>query len=107
MPPQAQPNMWVNMVPIAAVFVIFYFFLIRPQQKQMKEHQRMLDSVKKGDRILTTGGLYGTVVGIKGTDLEVRFAETVKLTLARSGVAKVLSTEAGATSPEMSQPSLS
>ena len=107
MPPQAQPNMWVNMVPIAAVFVIFYFFLIRPQQKQVKDHQRMLDSVKKGDRILTTGGLYGTVVGLKGTDLEVRFAETVKLTLARSGIAKVLSAEAGASSPEMSQPSLS
>ena len=106
MPPQAQPNMWVNMVPIAAVFVIFYFFLIRPQQKQVKEHQRMLDSVKKGDRILTTGGLYGTVIGLKGTDLEVRFADTVKLTLARSGIARVL-TEAGASAPEMSQPSLS
>jgi preprotein translocase subunit YajC len=107
MPPQAQPNLWVNMVPIAAVFVIFYFFLIRPQQKQAKEHQRMLESVKKGDRILTTGGLYGTVVGLKGDDLEVRFADTVKLTLARSGIARVLSSEAGAGSPDMSQPSLS
>jgi len=95
MPPQQQANMWVNMIPIAAVFVIFYFFLIRPQQKQMKEHQRMLDSVKKGDKILTTGGLYGTVLGLKGTDLEVRFAENVKLTLARSAVAKVLSSESG------------
>jgi preprotein translocase subunit YajC len=103
MPPQAQPNMWVNMVPIAAVFVIFYFFLIRPQQKQMKEHQQMLDSVKKGDRILTTGGLYGTVVGLKGTDLEVRFAENVKLTLARSGVSRVLSGETGETAPEKTQ----
>ena len=95
MPSQAQPNLWVNMIPIAAVFVIFYFFLIRPQQKQVKEHQRMLDSVQKGDRILTTGGLYGTVVGLKGTDLEVRFAETVKLTVARSAVAKVLTAESG------------
>ena len=57
MPPQQQPNLWVNMIPIAAVFVIFYFFLIRPQQKQAREHQQMLDAVKKGDRILTTGGL--------------------------------------------------
>ncbi|MBI5241580.1 MAG: preprotein translocase subunit YajC [Elusimicrobia bacterium] len=105
MPPQAQPNLWVNMIPIAAVFVIFYFFLIRPQQKQMKEHQRMLDSAQKGDRILTTGGLYGTIVGLKGTDLEVRFAENVKLTLARSGVAKVLSSEAAPA--EKAQPSLS
>ncbi|MDD5628813.1 MAG: preprotein translocase subunit YajC [Elusimicrobia bacterium] len=100
MPPQAQPNLWVNMIPIAAVFVIFYFFLIRPQQKQMKEHQRMLDSVKKGDRILTTGGLYGTVLGLKGTDLEVRFAENVKLTLARTGIAKVLSVESSEAAAE-------
>ena len=107
MPPQAQPNLWVNMIPIAAVFVIFYFFLIRPQQKQMKDHQRMLDSVQKGDRILTTGGLYGTVMGLKGTDLEVRFAETVKLTLARSGIAKVLSSEAGGTALDKTQASLS
>ena len=78
MPTQAQANPWINMVPIAAVFVIFYFFLIRPQQKQAKEHQRMLEGLKKGDRILTTGGLYGTIVGLKAEDLEVKFAETVK-----------------------------
>ena len=93
MPPQAQPNLWVNMVPIAAVFVIFYFFLIRPQQKQMKDHQRMLDSVQKGDRILTTGGLYGTIMGVKGQDLEVRFAENVKLTVARTAVSRVVASE--------------
>jgi preprotein translocase subunit YajC len=99
MQPQ-QPNLWVNMIPIAAVFVIFYFFLIRPQQKQMKDHQAMLDSVQKGDKILTTGGLYGTVVGIKGTDLEVRFAENVKLTVARSAVSKVIGSDSGQPSAE-------
>ena len=107
MPTPAQPNLCVNMIPIAAVFVIFYFFLIRPQQKQAKEHQKMLDSVQKGDRILTTGGLYGTVVGLKGTDLEVRFAENVKLTLARSGIAKVLSSEAGEGAQTKAQTSVS
>lgn len=86
----SQPNLLVNMIPIAAVFAIFYFFLIRPQQKQAREHQRMLESLKKGDKILTTGGLYGTIVGLKGQDLEVRFAENVKLTLARSAVARVM-----------------
>lgn len=85
-----QPNPLVSLVPIAAIFVIFYFLLIRPQQKQQKEHEAMLEALKKGDRILTTGGLYGTIVGIKGDDLEVRFSETVKLTLARSAVAKRL-----------------
>jgi preprotein translocase subunit YajC len=92
MPAQQQPNMWMNMIPIAAVFVIFNIFLIRPQQKQMKEHQKMLENLAKGDKILTTGGLYGTIVGIKDQDLEVRFAENVKLTLARSAVAKVVAT---------------
>jgi preprotein translocase subunit YajC len=107
MPPQAQPNLWVNMIPIAAVFVIFYFFLIRPQQKQMKAHQKMLESAAKGDRILTTGGLYGTIVGVKGADLEVRFAENVKLTLARSGIAKVLSSESTPAAADKAQASLS
>ena len=93
MPPQ-QPNLWVNMIPIAAVFVIFYFFLIRPQQKQAKEHQRMLNDLKKGDKILTTGGLYGTIVGVRDQDIEVRFAENVKLAVARSAVSRVVSTEA-------------
>ncbi len=89
MPPQA-PNPLVNLVPIAAIFIIFYVLLIRPQQKQQKEHEQMLAELKKGDRILSTGGLYGTILGIKGDDLEVRFAENVKLTLARSAVAKVV-----------------
>ena len=89
MPPQT-PNPLVNLVPIAAIFVIFYFLLIRPQQQQQKAQEKMLEDLKKGDKILTTGGLYGTIVGIKGDDLEVRFAENVKLTLARAAVSKVV-----------------
>ncbi len=93
MTPQANPL--VSLVPIVAIFLIFYFLLIRPQQKQQKEHQKMLEGLKKGDRILTTGGLYGTIVGMKGADLEVRFAENVKLLIARSAVAKLLAPAAG------------
>ncbi|HAM35809.1 MAG TPA: preprotein translocase subunit YajC [Elusimicrobia bacterium] len=107
MPPQQQPNLWVNMIPIAAIFVIFYFFLIRPQQKQARQHQNMLESLKKGDKILTTGGLYGTIVGIKGPDLEVRFAENVKLIVARSAVAKLVTSGSEETSPEKSMSSVS
>ena len=88
MPPQ--PNPIVSLVPIAAIFLIFYFLLIRPQQKQQREHERMLANLKKGDKILTTGGLYGVIVGIKGEDLEASFSQTVKLTLARSAVAKLI-----------------
>ena len=96
---QPQPNPIMSFVPIVAIFVIFYFLLIRPQQKQAKDHEKMLAAVKKGDKILTTGGLYGTVVGVKGVDLEVKFAENVKLFLARSAVAKLITEGAGEIEP--------
>ncbi len=88
---QPQGNPLISLLPIVAIFLIFYFLLIRPQQKQQKAHEKMLEALKKGDKILTSGGFYGTIVGIKGTDLEVRFAENVKLTVARSAVAKLIS----------------
>ena len=89
------PNPLMNLVPIAAIFAIFYFLLIRPQQKQQAEHDSLLKNLKVGDKILTTGGLYGTVTGFKGdNDLEVQFSQTVKLTLNRPAVARVISAEA-------------
>lgn len=93
MPPTA-PNPLLNMAPIVAIFAIFYFLLIRPQQKQQKEHESMLKNLKAGEKILTTGGLYGVITGFKGDDLEVQFSQTVKLTVARSAVARRV--EAGA-----------
>lgn len=88
---QPTPNPLINLAPIIAIFVIFYFLLIRPQQKQQKEHEAMLKNLKTGDKVLTTGGLYGTITGFKGDDLEVQFSQTVKLTVARSAVASVVS----------------
>lgn len=85
------PNPLINLAPIIAIFVIFYFLLIRPQQKQQQEHEQMLKALKTGDKVLTTGGLYGTITGFKGDDLEVQFSQTVKLTLARSAVSRVVS----------------
>jgi preprotein translocase subunit YajC len=92
----APPNPLMNLVPIAAIFLIFYFLLIRPQQRQQKAHDEMLKSLKTGDKILTTGGLYGTITGFKGDDLEVQFSQTVKLTLARSAVARLVTPESAA-----------
>jgi preprotein translocase subunit YajC len=86
---QPQPNPIMSLLPIAAIFLIFYVLLIRPQQKQQKEHDEMLKGLKPGDKILTSGGLYGTIVGLKGDDdLEVKFSESVKLWVARSAVTK-------------------
>ncbi|MBI4375589.1 MAG: preprotein translocase subunit YajC [Elusimicrobia bacterium] len=92
---QAQANPFMSLVPIVAIFVIFYFLLIRPQQKQQKEHQKMLEDLKKGDKILTAGGLSGTIVGIKGDELEVQFSQTVKLNVARSAVTRLISSGNG------------
>ena len=87
MPPTAA-NPLMQMAPIIAIFAIFYFLLIRPQQKQQKEHEAMLKNLKTGDKVLTTGGLYGSITGFKGDDLEVQFSQTVKLTVARSAVTR-------------------
>ena len=87
---QPTPNPLVNLAPIAAIFAIFYFLLIRPQQKAQKEQELMLKSLETGDKIVTTGGLYGTITGFKGDDLEVQFSQTVKLTVARSAVASLV-----------------
>ena len=93
--PTVGGNPLVSFVPIIAMFAIFYFLLIRPQQQQAKEHQKMLENLKKGDRILTAGGIYGTITGFKGNDLEVQITQNVKVTVARSGVSKLVNEGAG------------
>jgi preprotein translocase subunit YajC len=81
--------------------VLFYFLLLRPQQKQAKELKSLLDSLKKGDRILTQGGLYGTVVGIKGKVLEVKIADEVKVLIARPSVSQVVQGDPAVETPEV------
>ena len=77
-------------VPLVAIAVIFYFLLIRPQQKQAKEHQRMVNELKRGDRVLTQGGLYGTVHAVKGKVIELKISEETKVLVGKSFVTQVL-----------------
>lgn len=72
------------------IFVIFYFMIIRPQQKRQKERQKMLDALEKGDKILTAGGIYGTVVGIEDKMVLVQIADNVKVKVERGSVGSVL-----------------
>jgi preprotein translocase subunit YajC len=72
------------------IFVIFYFMIIRPQQKRQKERQKMLDALEKGDKILTAGGIYGTVIGIEDKTVLVQIAENVKVKVDRGSVGSVL-----------------
>jgi preprotein translocase subunit YajC len=79
--------------PFVIIMVIFYLIAIRPQQKQQKELKKMLDALKVGDRVLTTGGIFGVVSHIKEKSVTVKIAEGTKVEMLRSGVQQVLSDE--------------
>ncbi len=79
-------------LPLILIFVIFYFLLIRPQQRKMKEHKAMLAAVRRGDRIVTGGGMIGTVVKVvNDTELSVEVADNIRVRVMRDMVASVLS----------------
>jgi preprotein translocase subunit YajC len=80
----------VQMIPFLLMILIFYFLLIRPQQKQLKERQKMLDSLKVGDKILSVGGIIGTISSINDDKIEVEIAKNIKVTMVRSAVTSVL-----------------
>ncbi|HRY61452.1 MAG TPA: preprotein translocase subunit YajC, partial [Candidatus Fermentibacter sp.] len=78
-----------SLLPIVAMVAIFYFLIIRPQQKQQKDLKSMRDALKKDDRIVTSGGIHGVVAAIKGEVVSVRIADGVKIDLDRSAVALI------------------
>ncbi len=87
----AAPSLFVQLVPFILIFVIFYFLLIRPQQKKMKEHQNMLAAIRRGDQVVTGGGLIGTVKKLIGDeDLQIEIAEGVQVRAKRGTIAQVL-----------------
>ncbi|MGG7567500.1 preprotein translocase subunit YajC [Rhodovulum sp. DZ06] len=78
-------------VPLILIFVIFYFFLIRPQQKRAKEHKAMLEALRRGDEVVTQGGIMGKVTKVKDDDeVELQIAEGVKVRVVRSTIAAVV-----------------
>jgi len=79
--------MWM---PIILIFVIMYFLILRPQAKRQKEQQKMLESLQKGDEVVTAGGIYGTIVGMKEKDtiVIVEVDKNVKLSVARSSISR-------------------
>jgi len=80
-------------IPLILLFVIFYFMLIRPQQKQQKQRQELLKSLKKGDRVITIGGIYGVIKEIHDDVLTLRIADNVNIKFARDGVSRVIEEE--------------
>ena len=77
---------FTGFIPLILMFVIFYFLLIRPQQKKTKEHREMISNLKKGDRIITSGGIYGRITGMDDTTLTVEIADKVRVKVGRSNV---------------------
>ncbi len=73
-------------IPLILMFVIFYFLLIRPQQKKTKDHRQMIASLKKGDRIITSGGLHGRITGMDDATMTVEIADKVRVKIARGNV---------------------
>ena len=81
-------------IPLILIFVIFYFFLIRPQQKKVKDHKLMVESLKRGDKVITTGGIIGTIERVMDNDrAEVSISDEVKVEVVRStGISALLNT---------------
>ncbi len=77
----------MGMMPLVLMFVIFYFLLIRPQQKRAKEHKAMLEALKRGDEVITTGGIHGKITGVTDDVLTVEIAPNVKVRVSKSAVA--------------------
>ena len=81
-------------IPLILIFVIFYFFLIRPQQKRVKEHKIMVESLKRGDEVITSGGIIGTVDRVLEDDrIEVMIGDNVKVQIIRSTITSLLKKE--------------
>lgn len=86
----AAPSGMANLaqfVPLILIFIVFYFLLIRPQQKKAKEHQNYLANLKKGDKVITGGGIFGQIAGIADNVVTLEIAENVRIKVSRSAVA--------------------
>lgn len=81
---------FTSLIPIILMFVIFYFLLIRPQQKKSKEQREMINQLKKGDRIVTSGGLHGRITATGEQTMTVEIADKVRVKITRGSVAQVI-----------------
>ena len=93
---QAQPgarpqgSLLTAMIPFILVFVIFYLLLIRPQRMKQKKHQEMVEQLKPGDKVITAGGIHGTVMGVQKDRIELKIGANVKIDIAKNSIAVIL-----------------
>ena len=87
------PSQLLSFLPLVLVFVIFYFLLIRPQQKKAKDHQQMLGKLKKNDEVMTSGGIYGKVTALTDSVVTVEVAPNVRIRVHRPQISAVLTAD--------------
>ncbi len=86
---QGGGDIFGTVIMFALIIFIFYFLILRPQQKKQKQRQKLLDALKKGDKVITAGGIHGTVVGIEDKTVLVQVTDTVKLKIEKASVSVV------------------
>jgi preprotein translocase subunit YajC len=90
-PAGQEGNPLMSMLPLLLIVVVFYFFMIRPQMKRQKETRKFRESLAKGDKVVTTGGIYGKIVQVKETTVELEIAKDVQITVDKNGIIKDMS----------------
>ena len=85
-----QGNFITALIPFILVFVIFYVLIILPSRKKQKKHQDMVEALKSGDKIVTTGGVYGTVMGVHEDRIELKISSNVKIDVTKNAIAVIL-----------------
>ena len=90
-PAGQEANPLMSMLPLLLIVVVFYFFMIRPQMKRQKEVRKFRESLAKGDKVVTTGGIYGKIVEVKETTIILEIAKEVNITVDKNGIIKDMS----------------
>jgi len=84
-------NPFMSLLPLLIIITIFYFLIIRPQQKRLKEHQQMVSNIRRGDKVVTAGGLIGTIVKVENDDeVQIELAENVRVRAVKSTLSSVV-----------------
>ena len=89
-PGSASPSTLISFFPLILVFVVFYFLLIRPQQKKAKDHREMLEKLKKNDEVVTSGGIYGKVIALTDTVVTLEVAPNVRIRVQRPQISEII-----------------
>ncbi len=88
--PASRPSGWMQIIPLILIFVVFWFILIWPQQRRQKQHKKMLESLQKGDKIITVGGIYGVVTYIGDNSVIIKVDENTKLEVSKNAIAAIV-----------------